>query len=130
MVIQSIHSAPYPGRETKASGKRRIGQLRNGFHDWDLEKAADILEVFVLLRNIDLWTVGPFLKRINEGVSSLEKSVLEDRKHYTPWKQVGKLTIKKPLKLDTIDETLPQGSQNTEPPGSPRPTKRRRTTRF
>ena len=68
-IAQSICSAPYLGRAT-AVGKRVYG----AFHEWDLTKASDILEVFILLCNIDEWTIGQFYERVKEGIHSLTRS--------------------------------------------------------
>ena len=128
---QVIHSAPYPG-PAACAGEESVDVPQNTFHEWNLEKAGDILEVFLLIRNIDCWTVGPFLTRVKEGVESLEKSVLGDHKRYAPWKRVGKLTVKKAIlkenKYDANRESL--GSHTQSQPSSAEVAKpRRRTTR-
>lgn len=79
----TILSAPFPGG-TQLDGDR-------SFHEWLLERPADILQVHFLLRNIDHWTCHEFTDIVIAGVNAFQKSVVEEGGKYTPWKRVGTL---------------------------------------
>jgi len=63
-------------------------------HEWNLQSPADIIQVFILLKNIDRWTHDGFVKCIEAGIADLEDSVLAKGYVYQPWKRVG--TLKPP----------------------------------
>ncbi|OBZ79705.1 hypothetical protein A0H81_00990 [Grifola frondosa] len=81
-----IHSAAYPGPPPSARTRRTSGI----FHEWNLDNPGDMLQVFLLIRNIDEWTVGPFVERIIKGVDHLLKDV-KDGHQFMPWKRKGDL---------------------------------------
>lgn len=60
-------------------------------HEWDLDSPASIIEVFILIKHIDHWTLNGFLKCIDTGIADLEDSVLHKGCPYQPWKRVGTL---------------------------------------
>ncbi|KAI0319711.1 hypothetical protein OF83DRAFT_1221904, partial [Amylostereum chailletii] len=114
----AVQSAPFPGLGVKEEGGKGIDL----FHEWRLDKPADILQVFLLIRNIDQWTVGSFRTRVGEGIRALETSVLTDEKRYIPWKKVGKLTCAVLREIRHDENTTSQQSSTDDKP-------RRRTRR-
>lgn len=99
-----MFSAAYPGAET--TGK----PVSSEFFEWDLDKPADILSVFLLVRNLDSWTASSFRERVDEGVQALAKSVLKDKKPYVPWKCGDSTCEAKKLRtssLSNIENTPP-----------------------
>ncbi|TRM65960.1 hypothetical protein BD626DRAFT_566600 [Schizophyllum amplum] len=87
-----ILSAPYPGvRKVDDEGRMtpNDNELYDRFQEWELHSAADILQVYFLIRNIDDWTVGPFQTLVQDGVEALALS-LQDKTtfRYTPWRRV------------------------------------------
>ena len=75
-----MFSAPYPGN----AGDDPV-------HDWKLHQPSDILQVYFLIRNIDIWTVGKFRERAITCVSNTAKAMEEKDLKYEPWKRVGDL---------------------------------------
>ena len=82
-IDQIVYSAPYPGEP----GQRQSGYFR----EWRLEKPCDILQVYLLIRNIDIWTVGKFRDRVLTGIQGLAEAVKREERGYLPWKRVGDL---------------------------------------
>jgi len=80
-----IRSAAYAG--TNPSNRRTSGI----FHEWNLERPADILQVYLLVKNLDHWTVNGFLKRVVEDVAQLAVDVRQKVHKLTPWKRKGDL---------------------------------------
>jgi len=79
----TVYSAPYPGEP---------GQQQNGyFREWRLDRPCDILQVYLLIRNIDNWTVGKFRSRVLSGVKNLAEDVKRGEREYLPWKRTGDL---------------------------------------
>lgn len=81
----SIRSAAYPG--PKPTGRR----TSSIFHEWNLDEPSDIVKVYLLIRNLDHWTVGGFRDRIEKGITQLVKDVVEDGKKIVPWRRKGDL---------------------------------------
>ena len=84
---KTVLSAPY----------QKPKQTRT-FHEWNLKQASDILQVYFLIKNIDLWTVGPFKQRVVEGVHDLLK---QGAVAYYPWRRVGDLKNRKENVIST-----------------------------
>jgi hypothetical protein len=61
----------------------------NEAHEWKLDEPAQIIQIYILTKNIDRWTVDGFLKFVEKGIADLENSVLVDGCRYQPWKRVG-----------------------------------------
>ncbi|KAF7339600.1 hypothetical protein MSAN_02174500 [Mycena sanguinolenta] len=80
----TIYSAPYLVEDR--------GEGADTFHEWQLDKAADIVEVFFLIENIDHWTVNGFCERVIKGVKDLQESVVKRKEPYIAWKRVGDLS--------------------------------------
>ena len=76
-----VRSAQFPGLHGDGSHP----------HEWNLRSPADIIQVFILIKNIDRWTHNGFVKCIEAGIADLEDSVLVKRCAYQPWKRVGTL---------------------------------------
>jgi hypothetical protein len=81
----------------------------NEAHEWKLDKPAQIIQVYILLKNIDHWTVDGFLQCVKKGIADLEKSVLVDGCQYQPWKRVGM------FKSGTKDAYGTDNSVSTQP---------------
>jgi solute carrier family 25 carnitine/acylcarnitine transporter 20/29 len=82
-IDQTVYSAPYSGEP---------GQQQTGyFREWRLERPCDILQVYLLIKNIDIWTVGKFRDRVLTGVRSLADDVKRGERGYLPWKRAGDL---------------------------------------
>jgi len=111
-----VRSALFPG--PRGDNGRREG---NHTHEWNLDSPAHIIEVFLLIKNIDHWTVNGFLECIEAGIADLVDSVLVDGCPYQPWKRVG--TLKSPRTKDA------HATENSisQPSAEPRlPVRRRR----
>ncbi|KAH9984641.1 mitochondrial carrier domain-containing protein [Russula compacta] len=82
-------------------------------HEWNLNSPANIIEVFLLLKNIDHWTVNGFLKCVEVGIDNLVDSVLLKGCLYQSWKRVG--TFKPPRAKEA------HGTENSssQPPAQP-----------
>ncbi|TDL28118.1 hypothetical protein BD410DRAFT_761511 [Rickenella mellea] len=76
----TVHSAPYPGKDTDNHNTAM-------FHEWNLDLPADILEVYILIRNIDVWTAGRFRDRVELGIKQLARAVVKGNESYFPWKR-------------------------------------------
>ncbi|KZT05993.1 uncharacterized protein LAESUDRAFT_759876 [Laetiporus sulphureus 93-53] len=76
-----IRSAAYPGPDGHPVGSG------GRFHRWVLKEPSDMLQVFLLVRNIDLWTVGTFRELIIEGIENLVESAMHDGKKIRPWRR-------------------------------------------
>lgn len=81
-----------------------------------------MIEVFLLIRNIDHWTLNGFLKCVEAGITDLVDSVLVKGRPYQPWKRVG--TFKSP-RAKEAHATENSSSQPSAPPKVPRSTRRR-----
>ncbi|KAI0068305.1 hypothetical protein BV25DRAFT_1867311 [Artomyces pyxidatus] len=79
----TVQSAPFPG----LNGKDGTDDI---FHEWQLDNPADIIQVFLLVSNIDGWTVGRFRERVTAGVEDLVERVAAKGHMYRPWKRVEK----------------------------------------
>ncbi|PCH33743.1 hypothetical protein WOLCODRAFT_135292 [Wolfiporia cocos MD-104 SS10] len=66
-----IHSTSYKNAATKS---------------WDISKQKDILRVFLILRNIDRWTVNQFHDEICRGVGTMRDRVMAGEEKITPWR--------------------------------------------
>ncbi|THV05994.1 hypothetical protein K435DRAFT_789742 [Dendrothele bispora CBS 962.96] len=51
-----VYSAPYMEEEARKE------------KEWELHKPSDLLEVFLILRNIDRFTTGPFVEKVEKGM--------------------------------------------------------------
>ncbi|KAM5531888.1 hypothetical protein V8D89_014442 [Ganoderma adspersum] len=80
----TIVSAPYPGPQRKSRRKKL-------FHDWDLSQPADIIEVYLLLRNLDRWTVEGFRTRVVDGITSLVEEVSRHDRQVLQWRRRSSL---------------------------------------
>ncbi|KZT72792.1 hypothetical protein DAEQUDRAFT_762604 [Daedalea quercina L-15889] len=97
-------SAAYAG--TNPSSRRTSGV----FHEWNLEEPADILQVYLLIKNLDTWTVNGFLERVAEGVQQLAVDVLHEGHRLVPWRRKGDLA-----------KVIGTNAQEIKAEGTPRP---------
>ncbi|KZT30706.1 hypothetical protein NEOLEDRAFT_1052891 [Neolentinus lepideus HHB14362 ss-1] len=79
--VQAILSAPYI-KDEAAGGDA---------HKWRLATPGDMLEVFVLIRNIDAWTVDGFYRRVARGVTAMADRVCSGARAFVPWRRAGEL---------------------------------------
>lgn len=93
-----MFSAPYPGPE---------GDSGPVFHEWNLDRPSDMLQVYFLLRNIDTWTSTGFRERVTAGVEDFSKGIYQGEQEYTPWKCVtdSRLTVIREGKENTFQTT-------------------------
>ncbi|KAJ6519671.1 hypothetical protein C8R45DRAFT_754452, partial [Mycena sanguinolenta] len=114
-----IYSAPYLVEDR--------GEGADTFHEWQLDKAADIVEVFFLIENIDRWTMTSFCERVIKGVKDLQESVVQRKEPYIPWKRVGDLSSSSATAKENniiISASTTSSAQST-PPQKPRSRHRR-----
>ncbi|KAF7339768.1 hypothetical protein MVEN_01893100 [Mycena venus] len=97
------------------------------FKEWELERPADIAEVFFLIENIDHWTMNGFRDRAIKGVEDLVKSVVQQNEAFIPWKRVGDLASSSaPAKEnDTFISASTTSSAQSTPPQKSRSRRRR-----
>lgn len=111
-----VYSAPYRViTEDEAEDQSDGADI---FHEWNLDRAADIAEVFFLIENIDHWTMNGFRERAISGVDDLLESVVKKGQAYIPWKRVGDLASSSaPAKENTtvISASTSSSAQSTPP---------------
>ncbi|PIL31551.1 hypothetical protein GSI_06253 [Ganoderma sinense ZZ0214-1] len=121
----TIVSAPYPGHPKKSRRK-------NLFHDWDLSQPAGIIQVYLLLRNLDRWTVDGFRTRVVQGIISLVKQVSQNDRQVLQWRRRSSLGGKASRAEDAAEDHEPESISS---PVKPRartkvaPKAKRRATR-
>lgn len=118
-------SAPYPGPQSQA-------RRRQFFHDWDLSRPGDIIEVYLLLRNLDRWTVEGFQRRVVEGITDLVEQVSRHDRQVLQWRRRSSLGGKASRTEAAAEDSEPESISS---PMKPRarakvaPKARRRTVR-
>ncbi|KAJ7169731.1 hypothetical protein C8R46DRAFT_1162488 [Mycena filopes] len=124
-ALKVVYSAPYRRTmEDEEEGKNVGADI---FHEWQLDRAADIAEVFFLIENIDEWTMNGFRDRAIAGVEDLLDSVVNKDKAYKPWKRVGDLaSFSAPAKENAIISAGTTSSAQSTPPQKPRNRKNNR----
>ncbi|KAJ6604504.1 hypothetical protein DFH09DRAFT_311710 [Mycena vulgaris] len=122
-----VYSAPY--RVTMEDEAENEGDGADIFHEWQLDRAADITQVFFLIENIDHWTMNGFRERAIRGVGDLVDSVVNQGKGYIPWKRVGDLSSSAPAKENnTVISASSMSSPQSTPPQKPRSRRHRRSS--
>ncbi|KAI0961701.1 hypothetical protein AcV7_000735 [Taiwanofungus camphoratus] len=101
----TIRSAAYPGPKNH---NRRTSGI---FHEWHLDEPNDILQVFLLIRNMDRWTVGGFRDRVIAGINQLVCDVVQQGHKFTPWKRKGDVSRLNP-------NGVPENSNSSVTPAS------------
>ncbi|KAH9944021.1 uncharacterized protein BXZ73DRAFT_96534 [Epithele typhae] len=76
-----IVSAPYTG-----PGPKRGPESRPPY-EWRLDHPADIVKLFLVMRNLDAWTVGAFCNRVTQGIKDLHTHVKQSKKVPTAWRR-------------------------------------------
>ncbi|KAJ7492771.1 hypothetical protein FB451DRAFT_1219524 [Mycena latifolia] len=114
--VPVVYSAPYRRVVTEDEAENE-GDGADIFHEWQLDRAADIAQVFFLIENIDHWTMNGFRERAIQGVKDLVESVVNNGKVYVPWKRVGDLASSAPAKENhiTISASSASSAQSTPP---------------
>ncbi|KAJ7042397.1 hypothetical protein C8F04DRAFT_76119 [Mycena alexandri] len=112
-----VYSAPYRVITEDAEGDNAGADI---FYEWQLDRAADIAEVFFLIENIDQWTMNGFRDRVIAGVEDLLDSVVSKDKAYVPWKRVGDLASSAPAKENAAISASTTSSAQSTPPQKPR----------
>ncbi|KAI0756583.1 hypothetical protein C8Q80DRAFT_1129431 [Daedaleopsis nitida] len=82
-----IISAPYPGPPSTKPTTRRTS---SSFYEWDLENPSHMIQVYLLLRNLDRWTVKEFKAIVEEGIQTLASDVKKGRRTVVPWRRRSK----------------------------------------
>lgn len=59
------------------------------FHSWELDRPEGILQVYFLVRNIDVWTGTRFRERVVGGISAFCEGVANNNEEYVPWKRTS-----------------------------------------
>lgn len=130
-----IYSATFPGpsviEEAESSLSAASRSTANtqpsvdasDFFEWDLFKPADILCVFIVLRNLDRWIAHGFRDRVLRGVNECAKAVVQEDKPYMPWRREENALKPKILRTSSITNTentvTPRSSNASSLPGLP-----------
>ncbi|KAI8981245.1 hypothetical protein BD414DRAFT_419862 [Trametes punicea] len=85
-IVSMIYSAAYGGSGTKDERRRSAA-----CYEWDLAEPADIIQVYLLMRNLDRWTTGPFCEAVIAGVKDLARRVQAGQLTVMPWRRSGDL---------------------------------------
>ncbi|KAH9037203.1 hypothetical protein EDB85DRAFT_2072986 [Lactarius pseudohatsudake] len=64
-----VRSALFPGYHSEGDAGDETD-----VHEWNLDSPANIIQMFLLIKNIDHWTVNGFTKCIEEGIADLVDS--------------------------------------------------------
>ncbi|KAL5495091.1 hypothetical protein ACEPAI_553 [Sanghuangporus weigelae] len=93
------------------------------FFEWDLFEPADILCVFIVLRNLDRWIAHGFRDRVLRGINARVKAVVEEDKPYMPWRIEESALKAKVLRSSSLSNTentvSPRSSNASSIPGLP-----------
>nr|GAT47826.1 predicted protein [Mycena chlorophos] len=111
-----VYSAPYQrenrhGRESLSDDDSDM----DVFHEWQLERAGDIVEVFFLCEHIDEWTIKGFKQRVIAGVGSLVEDVTKNGMPFMPWKRTGELMAVSSKENTTISASSMGSSAESSP---------------
>ncbi|KAF4605063.1 hypothetical protein EYR40_003846 [Pleurotus pulmonarius] len=121
----AVFSAPYPSSADQVD-EEDLSLNHDIFHDWELEKEGDILQVYFIVKNIDTWTSKKFRQRVISGVQTLMTGVSSGKKQYKPWKRVGELSVLAPkAKENNVSTSISASSISTPPKQKPRSKRRR-----
>ncbi|KAI0652292.1 hypothetical protein C8Q79DRAFT_1005504 [Trametes meyenii] len=90
-----IYSAAYDGGLPRTSRRESVA-----FHEWDLSKPGDIIEVFLLMRNLDRWTTGTFHEAVVTGITKLAKRAEAGDVSTISWRRKGNLNLVVGRKVD------------------------------
>jgi solute carrier family 25 (mitochondrial carnitine/acylcarnitine transporter), member 20/29 len=91
-----------------------VGEGGSHAHEWHLDSPSSIIEVFLLIKNIDHWTVNGFVKCIEEGIADLVDSVLLKNSPYQPWKRFGTFKAARGKEAHAVENSSSQPS--AQPP--------------
>ncbi|KAH9858225.1 hypothetical protein C2E23DRAFT_803173 [Lenzites betulinus] len=90
--VLKIYSAPY-------GGPSQVGRREScPFHQWNLAEPADIIQVYLLMRNLDHWTAGAFRDAVITGITGLAQRVEAGEAHAVAWRRKGDITVSKARK--------------------------------
>ncbi|TFY76433.1 hypothetical protein EWM64_g7580 [Hericium alpestre] len=107
-----VRSAPFPGLDPVEEKDNKV------FHEWRLDDPCEVIQVFLLIRNIDRWTMGTFRERIDDGIQHLVNSVFTERQKYRPWKRAGVLSV---LTEQDENTSATMSAQQSSPEAKPKP---------
>ncbi|EIM92134.1 uncharacterized protein STEHIDRAFT_70652 [Stereum hirsutum FP-91666 SS1] len=107
--LKFLHSAPYPG----TGQPEKSGSNDDLFHEWSLDRPADIIRVFLLLRNIDAWTTGRFRDLVVSGINRLTVSVVDQGHKFKPWKRAKLITVSPLADSSSVNTVATQGAENS-----------------
>ncbi|KAI0673556.1 hypothetical protein C8Q78DRAFT_633627 [Trametes maxima] len=90
-----IYSAAYDGGPPRSPRRNSVA-----FHEWDLARPGDIIEVFLLMRNLDRWTTGTFHEAVVAGITKLAKRMEAGDASTISWRRKGDLSLLVGRKVD------------------------------
>ncbi|KAJ6621583.1 hypothetical protein B0H10DRAFT_2162956 [Mycena sp. CBHHK59/15] len=109
-----VYSAPFQRTVSEDSDNEDDGT--DILHEWQLDRASDIVQVFFLIENIDHWTMHGFRDKVIAGVKDLVHSVVKKDKAYEPWKRVGDLVASALAKENSMTSASTTTSAQSTPP--------------
>ena len=89
-------SAAYPG--ARRNGARRASLP---FYEWNLRRPSHIIQVYLLHRNLDQWTVTGFQDLVEKGIKNLASEVAAGTRTVIPWR--GRHKASMGSKVDDAD---------------------------
>jgi len=113
--VPVVLSAPYPGDQDLSEDDEDTSL----FHEWQLDRPSDILQVYFLIRNLDVWTTGKFRDRVVGGVKAFADNVVHKKQSYHPWKRIGTLAPSKVQKENIVTCTSTASSSTSTSTASP-----------
>ncbi|KAI0639826.1 hypothetical protein C8Q77DRAFT_88345 [Trametes polyzona] len=124
--VVTIYSAAYGADPSQAAERRRS----LAFHQWDLAEPADIIQVYLFIRNLDRWTTGAFRDAVVEGVTDLAQRVSAGQADMVAWRRKGDLSVPATQKAAAAAPSPEPAWQSAEPPAAAkRKSKKRKTPR-
>lgn len=113
-VLQKIYSAAYG--DLPAEGDRRQS---SAFHQWNLADPADIIQVYLFMRNLDRWTTGAFRDAVVAGVTDLARRVKADQADVVSWRRKGDLSLSVARKVAAAPAPPEPDTVSAEPAATP-----------
>lgn len=111
----------FPTPSTTGTQSEVYSKILDDTNGWNLENEADIVSVYLVLRNIDRYTEGRFKRRIHSGLVSLVQDVERKGKMYQPWKRKNSEVHQRQARTGRLLPSVSAASDSTTP--SPVPAK-------
>lgn len=77
-----------------------------------------MLSIFLLLRNLDVWTSTTFKKRVEDGVNAFAEDVSNGVRRYMPWKDCEPRSSRGSSRAATVMTTRSMSAKENKPPES------------